>query len=237
MSSRDLDRLYELLGELEKAPEQGRKLADYSGRTGWPTRGVYFFREQGENRRDSPQTARIVRVGTHAVSANSKSALWGRLRSHRGNRAGGGNHRGSIFRLHVGDALLRRDNAFIGELSTWSVGSTASNVVRLAEAEHEQRVSAYLGRMSLLWVEVPDEPGPNSDRGYIERNSIALLSNTLRPLAPPSQSWLGLHSPRMEIRSSGLWNLNHVQQQYTPEFLSVLERYILRHSSSQIASK
>jgi hypothetical protein len=87
--------------------------------------------------------------------------------------------------------------------------------------------------MTVLWVEVPDEPGPESDRGYIERNAIALLSNGLRPLDTPSDFWLGLHSPREGIRRSGLWNLNHVKERYRPEFLNVLDRYIERHISLQ----
>lgn len=233
MSSRDLDRFYALFGALESTPGQGRRLAEYTGGSHWPERGVYFFREPGEQRQVSPEVPRVVRVGTHAVSTGSRSTLWGRLRAHRGSRSGTGNHRASIFRLHVGAALLRRDAAATAELRTWSVGASAPKAVRLAEAAHEQRVSDDLGRMTVLWVEVPDEPGPESDRGYIERNAIALLSKGLRPLDTPSDSWLGLHSPREEIRRSGLWNLNHVKERYRPEFLNVLERYIERHISLQ----
>lgn len=229
MSTRDLERFYTLLSKLKKAPEQGRTLSEYAGGAHWPARGVYFFREPGEQHQDASAAPRIVRVGTHAVSAGSRSTLWGRLRNHRGSRNGSGNHRGSIFRLHVGAALLRRDAASIGGLPSWSIGSHPSREVRLAEAVHEQRVSSHLGAMSILWVEVPDEPGPKSDRGYIERNAIALLSNDLDPHDPPSESWLGLHSPREDIRRSGLWNLNHVRNQYQPEFLNVLECYIEQH--------
>lgn len=41
----------------------------------------------------------------------------------------------------------------------------------------ERRVSDYLRQLPFLWVDVPDEPGPESDRAYLERNAIALLSN------------------------------------------------------------
>jgi hypothetical protein len=48
-------------------------------------------------------------------------------------------------------------------------------------------VSEVIGKMSFLWLPVRDEPGPNSQRGYIERNVIALLSNDGKePLDPPS---------------------------------------------------
>jgi hypothetical protein len=228
MLSADLERFYELLCRLEAQPEQGRTLSEYTGRSLWPRRGVYFFQEPGEYRSGMPEVPRIVRVGTHAISGGSKSSLWGRLRAHRGSLNGGGNHRGSIFRLHVGTALLKRDREVIGELPTWAEGSSAPKLIRSNEAAHERRVSDHIGVMSVLWVDVPDEPGPESRRGYLERNAIALLSNGLEPLDRPSLGWLGLHSPRAAIRRSGLWNLNHVDERYDPAFLDVLAEFVAR---------
>lgn len=167
-----------------------------------------------------------MRVGTHAVSAASKSTLWGRLKTHLGTRVGGGNHRGSIFRLHVGAALLARDRV---SLPTWGVGSSAppavreSPIARAAEAAWERKVSEYIGAMTVLWVDVPDEPGPKSKRALVERNAISLLSNHLAPIEAASIRWLGHHSPRHDIRRSGLWNLNHVDETYDPQFLDDLE--------------
>ena len=81
--------------------------------------------------------------------------------------------------------------------------------------------------MSFLWVPVDDEPGPESARGYVERNSIALLSNYNKPaLDPPSAGWLGHHSDRDRVRKSGLWNQNHVEETYDPSFLDTLERLV-----------
>lgn len=228
MLSADLERFYQLLDVLAAQPGQGRPLSEYTGRSVWPKRGVYFFREPGEHRSGLPSMPRIVRVGTHAVSAGSKSTLWGRLRAHRGSRDGGGNHRGSIFRLHVGAAVLERDGAVIGELPTWAEGSSAPKPIRAGEATHERRVSEYIGAMSILWVDVPDDPGPESRRAYIERNAIALLSNDLNPLDPPSPEWLGRYSPRAAIRRSGLWNLNHVDERYDPAFLGALAEFVSR---------
>lgn len=228
MTSTDLSRFYGILALLEAQPGQGLSLSEYTGRSGLPARGVYFFREPGEYRTLDRDVLRVVRVGTHAVSANSRSTLWGRLRAHRGAGHGGGNHRGSIFRRHVGDALLARDSAEAGHHPTWGKGSSAARAVRDTEAGHEQLVSAHIGRMSILWVEVPDEPGRDSLRAYIERNAIALLSNGLNPLDPPSDDWLGSHSPYPEIVRSGLWNLNHVGEQYDAEFLRVLHEFVIR---------
>ncbi len=224
----DLERFYALLARLEEQPGQGRRLADHTGRSAWPARGVYFFREPGESRAVRPGVSRVVRVGTHAVSANSKSTLWGRLRTHRGARKGGGNHRSSIFRLHVGAAMLARDGA---DLPTWGIGSSALKPIHVGEASHERHVSAYIGAMSVLWVEVPDEPGPESARAFVERNAIALLSNEFSPVDPPSGDWLGLNSPCKEIRRSGLWNLDHVERRYEPGFLDVIESFVVRACS------
>jgi hypothetical protein len=87
-------------------------------------------------------------------------------------------------------------------------------------------VSEYIGAMPVLWVDVPDEPGPESNRSMIEKNSIALLSNRLAPLDAASKGWLGRQSPRDEIVRSGLWNLNYVNESYDPRFLKVLEHYV-----------
>lgn len=175
---------------------------------------------------------RVVRVGTHALTSRSRTTLWNRLMQHRGTvggtLAGGGNHRGSVFRLHVGAALLNRDgNHADGTRDTWARGSNASRAVRLAEHGHEVAVSGCIGRMPMLWLAVPDPPGPDSDRGRIEANAIALLSSVhqLR-IDTPSSSWLGRWSNREAIRQSGLWNVNHVGQDYDPAFLDVLSTYV-----------
>ena len=225
----DLDRFYSLLAMLAQRPWQGRQLSELSGKHGWPHRGVYFIQEPGEYRAGAAHTQRVVRVGTHAVSANSNSTLWGRLRAHRGTRNGGGNHRGSIFRLHVGAALLARDH---GDHPTWGVGSSAPKHTRDQEGKLEHLVSTTISEMTVLWVDVPDEPSAGSARATIERNSIALLSGGFVPVDPPSEQWLGRESPKDTIRRSGLWNLNHVSDQYDPRFLDILERWILHTCAS-----
>ena len=107
--SRDLDEFYSLI-ECLKTQHGGYKyLSNCSGGMDWPEKGVYFFFEPDEMRNGST-TLRVVRVGTHAVSRGSKSTLWGRLRTHKGRVAGGGNHRGSVFRKLVGYALIKREN-------------------------------------------------------------------------------------------------------------------------------
>lgn len=221
----DLRRFYTLLDELARRTGGPRRLADCSGRMAWPPRGVYFFMEPGEIRGDSGEGPRIVRVGTHALKDGSRTTLWKRLSQHKGQQAsGGGNHRGSIFRLLVGAALLADDPALC---ATWGQGSNAARDIREAEREWESRVSIVIGQMPFLFLHIGDDPGPQSLRGAIERNAIALLSNSGKtPLDPASKDWLGTRCPRDRVRASHLWNQNHVDEAYDPAFLGTLETLI-----------
>lgn len=109
------------------------------------------------------------------------------------------------------------------EYPHWGEGSSAGRERRLAELELERRVSDYIRELPFLWVKVDDEPGPDSDRAYIERNTIALVSNYRKPSVDTrSGDWLGKASPCEEIRQSGLWNVDHVGEDYDPVFLNRL---------------
>jgi hypothetical protein len=147
----------------------------------------------------------VARVGTHALEEGGSTTLWGRLSAHRCQlRSGGGNHRGSIFRLIVGTALIGRDGH---KFPTWGEGSSAAKDIRAAEVELERAVSEVIRNMPFLWLAVDDEPSPASLRGKIERNAIALLSNFNKaPLDPPTRSWLGHNcdrDSRPEVRPDG----------------------------------
>jgi hypothetical protein len=220
-----LEKFYDLLSRLDAKVGGARSLAQCTGRMNWPMRGVYFFLEPGEFRTDTGNGPRVVRVGTHALHVGGRTKLWSRLSQHRGPVAsGGGNHRGSIFRLIVGSALIADQGA---RFPTWGVGNSATNDVRAGESALEQQVSEVIGAMSFLWLAINDEAGPNSLRGYVERNAIALLSNYSKiPLDPPSPTWLGLRSSRERIRTSGLWNSNHVNETYDPAFLDHLDELV-----------
>jgi hypothetical protein len=62
-------------------------------------------------------------------------------------------------------------------------GNSAAKEIRAAEVELERAVSKVIGKMPFLWLSIGDEPGPDSLRGRIERNSIALLNNFKRRAA------------------------------------------------------
>jgi hypothetical protein len=200
-----------------------------------PARGVYFFFEDGEARTQSGSDSRVVRVGTHALVAGSKSTLRQRLSQHRGTKSGSGNHRGSIFRLLVGQALM--EEARRQDCPSWGIKGAAKQAAlamnvdphQMASAEEpiEQMVSARIGAMEVITLSIPDEPGPGSLRGFVERNAIAMLSNFNKPaIDTPSSQWLGHRSNRPMVRASGLWNQNHVDETYSPDFLEILARLI-----------
>jgi hypothetical protein len=231
---RDLIRFYAALDTLEAKLGGKRMLSECDGRLQWPPRGVYFFFEPGEMRAQTGRGLRVVRVGTHALKEGSNSTLWNRLSQHRGTAADGGNHRGSIFRLLAGAAMQARDHSKIG---SWGIGSDPKSAARQLGIGHEEMlaeegrleasVSGYIQAMPFLWLDIGDGPRPQSDRGFIERNSIALLSNFERePLDMASDAWLGLHCDRARVRGSGLWNNNHVEELYDTAFLDMLEQYV-----------
>jgi hypothetical protein len=152
-----------------------------------PENGIYFSYENGE------PDGRIVRVGTHRVDGRFRT----RVRLHYG-----GNKNASVFRLHVGGALLLRDQPDDPRLSGWlthmgptfkDVESRVSQVLRETFTYRAVRVDSSLERLTL------------------ERGLIALLAQ--RPIAAPSPTWLGHHAAAEPIRRSGLWNTQHVDAQ------------------------
>ncbi len=219
----DLKRFYSLLNVLELSNGGCRMLSNCSGRMAWPKRGVYFFFERDENRTDTGIGLRVVRVGT---TTGAKSTLWNRLRGHKGTeKTGGGNHRGSVFRLLVGTALIRK-NGFVSDL--WGIDKTACADITKSEESLEIEVSKIIRNMPLLWLAAEDQPGKENLRGYIEKNSIALLSNLKKPtiIDAPSTHWLGFHCDCKKISGSGLWNRDHTDKNYAAAFLDDLERLI-----------
>ncbi len=202
--SKHVECFYELLKELEERVGGKRMLKDCHWNLDWPERGIYFFFEEGETRSHSPNELRVVRVGTHAVTAKSKSRLWHRLYEH---KQDGGR---SVFRNHVSRALRIRAE------------------IRGPQNEHNHTrcVSSHIGRMPFLWLNV-DGKGSHQRRTWLERNAIALLSNWRSSDGDqPSEDWLGKHSAKTEVKKSGLWNVQHVKSGYKSLLLDDLAEYI-----------
>jgi len=231
----DLKRFYDLLSKLEQQSSRTKLLKDCHGKMPWADRGVYFFFEEGEQRIHSGEGLRVVRVGTHAVSSGSKTILWDRLSQHKGVvKTGGGNHRGSVFRKLVGYSLLARGKYPL--CPHWGIGSSSTPEIKKSEQLVEEAVSGEIGKMPFLVLTVLDVSSKDSLRAYIEKNSIALLSNynkALEQLDPASAEWLGWNSGYEKVCRSGLWNNAHVDSRYDPEFLHKLE-LLLHQTASTI---
>ena len=171
-----------------------------------PEQGVYFFFDPTEPTRFSASQCRLVRIGTHGVSAGSKATLRDRLRTHLGTSNGFGNHRSSVFRLHVGEALIRRDN-LRERFPDWGRGQNSSTVVRENERPLEKMVSEIIGNLLVGFIAVSDQSMKTSARSTIERLTIALFTESFQPVEGPTAHWLGLHSQHEIIALTGLWNL------------------------------
>jgi hypothetical protein len=158
-----------------------------------PRSGIYFFFERGESVPWNGGTAdRIVRVGTH----NRDERFRSRIRQHYGPLSGpGGNHSGSIFRKHLGAALLNRDDPSDARIELW-----LKEQGKFPDIEIEvSRVLRQNFTFSCFQVETMEE------RHALESGLVALLAQY--PISSPSPDWLGHYSVKAQIRSSGLWNV------------------------------
>ena len=218
----DLERFYGLLDILEENTGGRRRLSDCDPATDPGIAGVYFFFEKGERREKSGKGDRVVRIGKCTSYCRRVST------QHKG--PADEMVRGSVFRRWVHNALFLKFRET--EFADWP-DITEENIAGMLEAlnlDRQQRLaratSKHMWPMELLFVPI----GRESSRQYMERNAIALLSEygVDDPIDPPSRRWLGRHSRSDRIRSAGLWNSNHVADEYEPEFLDRLERYVNR---------
>ncbi|RXT35183.1 hypothetical protein B5V03_35460 [Bradyrhizobium betae] len=212
--------LFERISESRTPP----RLADLLA-TDLPSHGVYFFFDGSEATRFSTVFPRLVRIGTHGISAGSTATLRNRLRTHFGTKAGQGNHRASVFRLHVGRALIERDS-LQDQYPDWGKGQSAPRDITDREAALEARVSQYIGNLRVLAIPVIDTAGKSSMRATVERQFIAMFTEHLCALESGSPNWLGKFSDKASIKETGLWNVRDVGEQYDLKFLALLEAYL-----------
>jgi hypothetical protein len=144
-----------------------------------PKQGVYFFFDDDEPTKFSATVPRLVRVGTHGVSAGSVATLRNRLRTHLGTRAGVGNHRASVFRLHVGRAIIERDR-LQERYPNWGKGQSASKDITELEAPLESKVSEYIGNLRVLFIPVLDTAGTGSMPGIFAGSPPLLVISLWR---------------------------------------------------------
>lgn len=225
------------LNQLKQSTGGPFTLNECTAEMNWPDRGIYiFFDPETDVVAHNPGRWYVTRIGTVGDCAGSSQTLWSRLRSHRGNLrgdyAGGGNHRGSVFRRHVGEALIERDG-LENDYPYWGMPHSQLpddlETTDLREQEHplEQRVSERIRQMPFLVVNVPGEPGPNSERATLERNLISLVAQ-YRNRNPDlkNNDTLRSYSPTPEIARSDLWNVDHVSELYRQNTVLTFKQYI-----------
>jgi len=205
------DIFYDLLNKLENLFPK-RTLSQLTSKE-LPEQGVYFFFETNEKRQESNEL-RVVRVGTHAAQSGSKATLYDRLSKHRGTvKGGGGKHRSSVQRELIGDSFINKLQ-IAKNYPNWAIRSHKSiKETLVGEIDLEIKISNYIvENMPFISLAVPGKSGKDNLRSYIEKNSIALLSNyeKTQKVNPPSRDWLGYHSSSELVKQSGLWNRQYV---------------------------
>jgi len=201
-----------------------------------PKQGVYFFFDDDEPTKFSTTVPRLVRVGTHGVSAGSVATLRNRLRTHLGTRAGAGNHRASVFRLHVGRAIIERDR-LQQRYPNWGKGQSASKNITELEAPLESMVSDYIGNLRVLFIPVLDTAGTGSMRATIERQFISMFTEGVCAIEESSLRWLGRFSDKLSIKHSGLWNVRDVGSEYDLKFIPLLDGLLRRNFFQQVTAE
>ena len=172
---------------------------------GIPANGIYVLFEKGERAHGGD---RIVRIGTHT----GENQLRSRLNQHFLNE----NKDRSIFRKNIGRCVLNKRQDDYLEL--WEKDLTSRKnkekygalIDRRFQAMMEKEISEIIkSNFSFAVFEVKEK----EDRIYCESRLVSEVSNC--SICKPSDTWLGMHSPKNKIRESGLWQ---VQQLYKTGF-------------------
>ncbi|KUG03474.1 hypothetical protein ASZ90_019110 [hydrocarbon metagenome] len=224
MRKRDLDALYRILDWYEHREGNRIYIGEISRKT-LPAKGWCFFYEKGECRQKTSEP-RIVRVESYSEQ-DEKISIYNQLLTHRGNIAGvysgGGNHRRSFLRKHIGTAIM---NKLARSCTTWEEDQVNAST-RKTEHWLESLVSEVTGSMEVLVVPIDNNRDMGRIAKYIEKNAIALLSNFNKdPVDSPSSDWLGSRCSNPLVRGSGVWNSNGVMYQYDQHFLEVFKRIV-----------
>jgi hypothetical protein len=160
-----------------------------------PSDGVYFIFEAGE---EGHQGQRIVRIGSHTGHGNLAPRLTEHLRPNKDR---------SIFRKHVGRALLNKSND--PYLKIWNLDMTT----RMSRDRHghlidhskqddiEKLVTKYIVE-NFRVVVLPSKGSTEACRS--ETLSIGTVSNCSK--CGPSSDWLGSFA-NPKIATSGLWQM------------------------------
>lgn len=190
------------------------KLLLRQGKAGFdvPKNGLYFWYEEDELSHGGKP--RITRVGTH----EKQGRLPARINQHFS-----GVREGSVFRKHLGGALMKLNAEPEAEVKAWYKKRKEDSRFNDPEFKHyEEEVTNQAEDSSYRVLRVDD----SSERLNIEEKFIALFSHC--EACCPSKKWLGNYAYRKEIRDSGLWNVKHIHSvnEFTPNDLPRLRLLI-----------
>jgi hypothetical protein len=161
-----------------------------------PPNGIYLFFEKGPD-----GLWQVTRIGTHRKDKGLTRRLIDHYFADKNN---------SVFRKHLGTALLRRKSAIASSIEQWTQQGTPT----IWEVESE--VTNLLRRdFQFKCLKVDDR----DKRELLEQELIALFSGSSRPL----DTWLGRDAHDERIVGSGLWNIEHVGDQWNEDNEMFLE--------------
>jgi hypothetical protein len=183
-----------------------------------PTNGIYFFYEEGECCGHQGTKPRIVRVGTHR-DGNFRSRIAEHFlldeRKMAFTQDQPAPRERSIFRKHIGRALLNK--ARDPYLSVWEIDFTTRRTRdakrHLRDISKEVAIETQVTQIlrenfSFKFIEIPEQTERMGNQG-LERALIGTLARC--PECKPSDGWLGLYSPKSQIRETGLWLIHHLE--------------------------
>lgn len=182
-----------------------------------PHNGIYFFYEDGEWCEHNNKCLRIVRIGTHK-SNNFRSRindhfLLGEKKMNFNSMKPAPKDR-SIFRKNIGRALLNRDKD--NYLEMWEIDFTTRNrreqdgQRRDIQKEKiiEEGITQILRKSFSFRFLIVDCQDKRMGKKGLESSLIGTVARCKRCKA--SNNWLGNHSPKPEIKQSGLWLSQHL---------------------------
>lgn len=168
----------------------------YEPSTNLPQNGIYFFYE-GDELCSHTGKPRIVRVGIHGERATLRK----RLRQHYGL-----NREGSVFRKHIGSALLKKKGFPDDRIAEWNRGRKSPFWGYFKDTEDE--ISELLRAKFFFRIVAVDD---TDERKALEEKLIASLAAC--PQCRPTEGWLGHLAWSEKVRGSGLWNSNYVDSE------------------------
>jgi len=183
-----------------------------------PENGIYFFYEQGEIWGHGGNKPRIVRIGTHK-DGNFRN----RIKEHylldesKMNFDSGkpALHERSIFRKHIGSALLNQHNddyLQIWEKIDFTPKKNREKFGHLRNIRKEKEIESEITRIlrenfSFRFILLSSQRERMGSKG-LESSLIGTIAHC--QLCKPSNNWLGNYSPKARIRGSGLWQVQHL---------------------------